>query len=1102
MLPPEFHGVTCFFQFSSSAGLRDGIAGIHLWWWLDRAVDSPTIKHWLVDKTKSTQRGKCKVDCSIISGNIPHFFADPVITGGHDPLPRRTGFLEGETEFVTLPADLRIVAPRTAISLQWSGPAELQREYNKLKSALEFVPNTDVEREEWVRIGHAIKAQLGEAGRDLWLAWSRSSSKSGQSGKTDTAEKKWAGFRPTRITGATIYRLARDAGWLPAPNLAAPTGPEVVPPPMPLPTGTVKEAAAGLTTAISDWMSRAAATADRRLNAIIAEVACTAAFPAPDGEQALAMAGLGIGKTEAALGRIGKYLSEPTPDRPRPRRCVFISPDHNLAEDIAGRFRTMCPDVPCQVHLGIERPDPDAPGFDDPAITPENKIKMCRRLADVLEIITAGGSISTLCGSKKRGFCPHHPDHPEATPGMICGRQKATTIKEGLLILAGPEALSQAPPSSFARHVNVETADGEKKRATLPPADILIADEPRLLSNLGGVGELPYDVTATELNAPLRRFTGDPARQDDKVNAECAQHAFTSFAHTLNTRPVGPLTAKTLRALVAAHDWPVVARSSLTFKADPDTFIRPTMARKELHAVVRKLKAHNGRLFHLARLARVLLDAAEALKGRPDNAESGLIERVDVISGGVEMPAARLRWTKPVAAQWRGTPTLLLDGTADPEMARRWFPNLTVIADATAATPDCVSRVQVHDKAFSYLAWAPKQKEPPAPNDKSTAARHGRTAHKNIARLARLLIVRCAQYRGQGRDGIDVLATMPQRTEEALGYWFSQHGGMPPGLAILHYNKLRGQDSYGGVRCLIIVSRPQPPTYELERIAWTISGVRGTPVPNGKLPEVPAAYLMHDGTGREATTARHPDPWAERVRVALCDTELVQAEGRARAVRRTPDRPLAIEILTNVPLPLAVNQLITADEALADSHPARWLVASGIVPVLGAKGLRRFVAAVLGVNEEGAKSELERHPEWKEVLTAHWGQTPYESSLMAFAPNEPWHVRLSEGDRYAVPVLIAAGTEDEAHRRLATVGVTAAEITKAGAAGVRAAPELAASLSVVRPRPAAPPEPAVIAARGAATIGPIGASGDYVGEITLLPHGRDDWELTWDNFDT
>src|SRR3954451_20173285 len=151
MLPAEFHDVTVFYQFSSSAGFRNGVAGIHLWWWLDQAFDSLTIKRWLVAQTKATQRGACKVDCSILSGNIPHYIADPVIVGGHDPLPRRTGLIEGNAECVCL-VGVDVAPQRRPINVQWTGPAQLKRQYDKLKDALEFVPNDDVEREHWIRI--------------------------------------------------------------------------------------------------------------------------------------------------------------------------------------------------------------------------------------------------------------------------------------------------------------------------------------------------------------------------------------------------------------------------------------------------------------------------------------------------------------------------------------------------------------------------------------------------------------------------------------------------------------------------------------------------------------------------------------------------------------------------------------------------------------------------------------------------------------------------------------------------------------------------------------------------------------------------------------
>ena len=76
-----------------------------------------------------------------------------------------------------------------------------------------------MDRDSWVKVGLAIKGALGEDGRDLWLDWSRQSSKSGASGSHDTPERKWHGFRPSSIGAGTIYYLASREGWQPPPDL-------------------------------------------------------------------------------------------------------------------------------------------------------------------------------------------------------------------------------------------------------------------------------------------------------------------------------------------------------------------------------------------------------------------------------------------------------------------------------------------------------------------------------------------------------------------------------------------------------------------------------------------------------------------------------------------------------------------------------------------------------------------------------------------------------------------------------------------------------------------------------------------------------------------
>ncbi len=101
----------------------------------------------------------------------------------------------------------------------WKGPSDPRGTYEAVKAALAFLPNDDLDGASWITMGNAIKAALGEEGRELWLDWSRQATKSGASGKADTPERRWQTLRPKRIGAGSIYGLAIDRGWVPPPEI-------------------------------------------------------------------------------------------------------------------------------------------------------------------------------------------------------------------------------------------------------------------------------------------------------------------------------------------------------------------------------------------------------------------------------------------------------------------------------------------------------------------------------------------------------------------------------------------------------------------------------------------------------------------------------------------------------------------------------------------------------------------------------------------------------------------------------------------------------------------------------------------------------------------
>ena len=155
---------------------------------------------------------------------------------------------------------------------------------------------------------------------------------------------------------------------------------------------------------------------------------------------------------------------------------------------------------------------------------------------------------------------------------------------------------------------------------------------------------------------------------------------------------------------------------------------------------------------------------------------------------------------------------------------------------------------------------------------------------------------------------------------------------LPAGWMVWNFGP--GRNEAKEVARLVVVSRQMPSVREVEVMAETIFGQRVARLPSGTwYPKKPVGRLMANGKGRRALTSRHPDPLVEAVRFAICEGELLQAVGRGRGVRRTADAPLEVLLLTNVPIPIPIDRLITLKELLDGTGPLHELFAKGVVPL-------------------------------------------------------------------------------------------------------------------------------------------------------------------------
>jgi hypothetical protein len=103
LLPPEFHGVTFWGQFSSSAGL-DGwrTMSAHLWFMLSDPVTDDDLNAWAAN-------ADIPIDRRLFNAVQPHYTAAPILDGIDDPIRRRCCLVEGA--FDDVPLDFKPSGP-------------------------------------------------------------------------------------------------------------------------------------------------------------------------------------------------------------------------------------------------------------------------------------------------------------------------------------------------------------------------------------------------------------------------------------------------------------------------------------------------------------------------------------------------------------------------------------------------------------------------------------------------------------------------------------------------------------------------------------------------------------------------------------------------------------------------------------------------------------------------------------------------------------------------------------------------------------------------------------------------------------------------------
>jgi hypothetical protein len=774
-------------------------------------------------------------DPSLYSAAQPAYVAPPVMDGRPDPLPQRSGTLEGGAAGalqVPTRQHLRALGARAKAAARELAPLP--------EGEAEALPES---AEVWLRalapgafhgpIKNATACAIG-AGCEPAAVVARILEAVAVRGGPERLEK-WRRELPALVDWVAARELERRARLI---QQAEPhPGCEV-------PEVSLAEAEAHLRIAVDEWAERAA---------------WHTAPVLPLGEDVdpprrLVAVSVGVGKSVAAVRAVVGLLRDPSG---AVRRVGFAVPTHALGGELVERFRAA--GVGAMVWRGANAMDADGS-------------PMCREpeLRDAAQ----------AAGVKLRDVCKRCPARAS------CAYQAQFTAQPEVWLFAH-QLLFRTPPRPLAS------------------VQALVVDESFWQ---GAVQQAAVKLSALEADpAPLRG--GDAQRLADLR---------AGLAERLERLAVGEkLTAEDMTETGIGS-----AEAERAYWAlDADEAYRLEWQRKPsaadlLDGAPQTAEGLAGALKQAARFQPAIPMLWRLVGGRLAGGKlPGIVRRT---AAGVQ-----LHYRAELAEVWRKLPLLALDATADEPLVRELVGAVDVV-NIRAALPRAVEVVQVVDDFMPRQSLTRREGEGGESGDTWRANRR--------AGLADLLELRGLRHRKAADGSGGVLGILQADPEAALRAEAGERLERA-GVELAHFGAIRGRDVWRSVGCLVVVGRTLPSVSEVEQMAEVLYGVDIDPVGARWPKEAVALKPRASGAPELVETPWHPDPRVESVRQAVCDAELVQAVGRARAVRRDASQPLEVVLVGKTPVPgLVPDRLVR----LADLVPTEWqMVAArhGVVPL-------------------------------------------------------------------------------------------------------------------------------------------------------------------------
>lgn len=663
----------------------------------------------------------------------------------------------------------------------------------------------------------------------------------------------------------------------------------------------------------------------------------------------------GVGKSHRAMRAAVDLVRDVRSWGDLDKSVVLAVPRHVLADEFAAEMAALAEGLTVRVYKGRDAGDLAAPGQ-----------TMCRRSVEAKAVQRAGGSVERVLCKSDALKCAFYD---------ICGTQRQRRETADIWIV--PHALLWRNPPKM-----------------IDPLALIVDEDPSQ-GAFGGFDGSPRRLSMDDMLAPLSiREDADRSRENSvDLSAVIARLGRAIFAAPDGRIAMSAITGADLSADNLSDARKLVWQAMRPIDVGPATDRETALLRLDL------IIPGNRIVLNIARLLGLLIDA---LKANLDFVPGLFTETVSAPSGE-KYRAIRLRWLKRIAGGWN-VPTVITSATAHPAVLQAIWPALKAPVSAEAAMPHVTVR-QVTDRGFGASSVTPSDR---APEASQTYARNLR------ARLLRYIEMRAGELGGK------MLVIAQDALVSAL-----RAEGLPAAIETVHFNGLSGSDVWRDVRGVIVIGRTMPPPSDVEARAEILSQQQPERI-DGWYPLAPG-FLDLRGTGEgpavgrgsgkghplQMGTEHHPDALAEALRWCVCEGELIQAIGRGRGVNRTADTPLSVDILTAIPLPIAVDEA-EPFEAFEPS-PMDLMAVRGVMAAnRQAKGAWNVVAAVLPDlfrNPQSAKDHQKNNPSRWKVPNSIYIRNLYRESASG-------KLKL-DGARYAVPVAIKANSEDEAQTLVA-----------------------------------------------------------------------------------